>query len=192
MNLKLRKEKDYDPLMVTDQFGPISGSKDESGGSGDGGVEINHLRRSSYRRASSSQEETSTESLVTAFQSVALEWKSLRGVKECQCSAPLDFTSRKVYGENEKRINPSKISLYFHFKCKLERCVSSAKPCRATVGDVEKFTVLDVWTSGLPYLGILAKSSLQSADIVIDSFIGPNPPSKSLPSHNKWNHLVLS
>jgi len=99
MNMKLKN--DYDPLMVTDQFGTSSksDSKVEAAGSVATAVpQTNHVRRSSYRRNSSSQEENLVlDSLTTELQSVALDWKSLRGVKECQCSAPLDFTTRKSH-----------------------------------------------------------------------------------------------
>jgi hypothetical protein len=41
-------------------------------------------------------EDVTAEQLAMELKSVAIEWKTLRNVRECNCSTPFDHFSRKV------------------------------------------------------------------------------------------------
>lgn len=43
-----------------------------------------------------SADNISVDQLATELSSVALEWKTLRNIRECVCSTPFDHFSRKV------------------------------------------------------------------------------------------------
>ena len=103
MNLKLQKKIEYDPLMVTNNFGGKSDEVEMSG------LTNSYLSREDDRYRSESLEEGTTpigvvDSLTEELQSVALDWKSVRGVKECPCSAPLDFATRKVIVQHRLKL----------------------------------------------------------------------------------------
>jgi hypothetical protein len=50
----------------------------------------------STKLCSSATDIMSVEQLATELGSVALDWKTLRNIKECVCSTPFDHFSRKV------------------------------------------------------------------------------------------------
>lgn len=50
----------------------------------------------SFDADSAFPEDGNMDTLIDELESVAIEWKSVRGAKECPCSTPLDFATRKV------------------------------------------------------------------------------------------------
>lgn len=50
----------------------------------------------SYETDTLFPEDGNLDTLIDELESVAIEWKSVRGAKECPCSTPLDFSTRKV------------------------------------------------------------------------------------------------
>ena len=49
--------------------------------------------------------------------SVALDWRSLRNIRECVCSTPFDHFSKKVKQRSSPQMTLRRISLHFFFKC---------------------------------------------------------------------------
>jgi len=81
--LKLQQKKnEFDPLMVT-----------SFGSKGPDGI-INLMNEENHE---SMADDVMIDSLSDEIESVALDWKSARGVKECPCSTPLDFATRKSH-----------------------------------------------------------------------------------------------
>ncbi len=99
MNLKLQKKIEYDPLMVTSSFGVKGGDPGTTVTNSYLSQDENHSYQHQAPRRASSEEVSGTDTLTEELQSVALDWKSMRGVKECvelSCMAPLEFATRKV------------------------------------------------------------------------------------------------
>lgn len=90
VNLKLKQQIEYDPLM--------NNHVDKSAGD----MVANMTMSSSSEKVDSFDNDTmfpedgNMDSLIDELESVAIEWKSVRGAKECPCSTPLDFATRKV------------------------------------------------------------------------------------------------
>ncbi|CAG7722169.1 unnamed protein product [Allacma fusca] len=81
MNMKVQRKIEYDPLMVTS-----FANKSSDGLS---------LLSSDYH--DKTEDIMALAKLSDELNSVALEWKSVRGVKECPCSTPLDVSTRKSH-----------------------------------------------------------------------------------------------
>ena len=89
MNTMLQHKIEFDPLMVTN-FGS---EKAMSSGVGD----INNgISSNNHETVDLSDDTMIMNALNDELESVALDWKSARGVKECPCTAPLDFPTPKV------------------------------------------------------------------------------------------------
>lgn len=80
MNLKVQQKIEYDPLMVTSFE-----NKSPDG-----------FLVSPEENQDKCDDIMSLSKLNEELNSVALEWKSIRGVKECPCSTPLDYSTPKV------------------------------------------------------------------------------------------------
>lgn len=57
---------------------------------------ITGLPGDSTKLSSNTADVMSVEQLAAELGSVALEWKTLRNIRECACSTPFDHFSRKV------------------------------------------------------------------------------------------------
>lgn len=116
---------------------------------------------------------TSSYQLRREIDSVSIDWRSLRNIKECVCSTPFDHSSKKV-------------SQYFHsmpIHHRWQLIFSFLYGNSHTVGDAEKCFVQDVSTSRPPYRATLLIGPCPSADLVIEKFDSLRHPSLPL---NGW------
>ena len=115
---------------------------------------------------------TSSYQLRREIDSVSIDWRSLRNIKECVCSTPFDHSSKKVsqyFIQSPSIIGGNWFSFLYGNS--------------HTVGDAEKCFVQDVSTSRPPYRATLLIGPCPSADLVIEKF--DSLPHPSLPL-NGW------
>ncbi|CAL8081785.1 unnamed protein product [Orchesella dallaii] len=93
VNLKLKHNIDYDPLMNNH----VDVDKTVVGIDGHRTWGCLEEKRDSFDSDGQFLEDGNIDTLIDELESVAIEWKSVRGAKECPCSTPLDFATRKSH-----------------------------------------------------------------------------------------------
>lgn len=88
--MKLKEKIEYDPLMNNHV------DKSSEGLVGHVPTSCSNEKVDSLDGDSLLPEDGNMDTLIDELESVAIEWKSVRGAKECPCSTPLDFATRKV------------------------------------------------------------------------------------------------
>jgi hypothetical protein len=119
---------------------------------------------------------TSSYQLRREIDSVSIDWRSLRNIKECVCSTPFDHSSKKVSTHNTIH-QSSTTTTQFLIQIFITHTHSH------TVGGAAKCFVRDAWTSRPPCRVTLLTGPCPSVDLVTEKFDSHRHPSLPL---NGW------